>query len=67
MCSSVRLFVTFLPRGAMLAVHAVVMCSSVCLSVCLTQAGIVSKRLEESSWFFGADASFLLSYTVSGP
>ena len=32
-CSSVRLFVTFLPRGAMLAVHAVVVCSSVCLSV----------------------------------
>ena len=40
-----------LPR----AVYAVVVCPSVrlsvCLSVCLSQAGIVPKRLDESSWF----------------
>jgi len=33
------------------AVYAVVMCLSVCLSVCLSQVGVLSKRLDESSWF----------------
>ena len=32
--------------------------SSVRLSVCLSQAGIVSKRLDESSWLFVMEASF---------
>jgi len=30
--------------------------------VCLSQAGIVSKRLDESSWLFGTEASS--QYTV---
>ena len=34
------------------------------LSVCLSQAGIVSKRLDESSWVFGTEASSHPSYTV---
>ena len=38
----------------------------VCLSVCLSQVGIISKRLHESSWFCGCgrQASFHLSHTV---
>jgi len=38
----------FLPLDAILARY---MLSSVCLSVCPSQAGIVSKRQDESSWF----------------
>jgi len=55
-CSSVRLFVTFLPRDAMLA--RCMLSSCVRLSVCLsgihrsTVAAIVSKRLDKSSWVF---------------
>jgi len=47
------------------AVYAVVVCPSVCcLSFCPSQAGVVSKRLDESSWvFFGMEASFHLSFT----
>ena len=33
------------------AVYSVVVCPSVCPFVCPPQAGIVSKRLDESSWF----------------
>jgi len=40
----------FLPRDAMLArVTAMALC--LCLSVCLSQVGGLSKRLNESSWF----------------
>jgi len=49
-------YFAFVPRNAMLAsaVFAVVVCPSVCLFVCpsvrSSQAGIVSKRLDESNW-----------------
>jgi len=35
-----------------------------CLSVRLSQAGFVSKRLDESSWYFGTEASLHLFHTV---
>ena len=38
---------------------------SVCLSVvCLSQVRVLSKRLNELSWFFGVDAFFHPSYTA---
>ena len=40
------------------------LCPSVRLYVCLSQVGVLSKRLNESSWFFDKRASFHLSYTV---
>ena len=45
-------------------VLAIALCLSVCLFVCLSQVGVLSKRLNESSWFFDVEASFHLSYTV---
>ena len=36
----------------------------VCLSVCLSQVGVLSKRMNESSWFFGTGASFDPRFTV---
>ena len=39
----------FLPRNAMLAWYVLWPCA--CLSVRLSQAGIVSKRLDEARWF----------------
>ena len=44
------------------AVLATDLCPTVCL--CLSQVGVLSKRLNESSWFFGIWASFHPSYTV---
>jgi len=40
--------VCFYPRDAMLALC---LCLSVCLSVCLSQVGVLSKRMDGSSWF----------------
>jgi len=34
------------------AVLAIALCLSVCLSVCLSQVGVVSKRMNESTWVF---------------
>jgi len=40
-------------------------CLCVSVSLCLSQVGVLSKRLDESSWvFFGTGAYFNLSYTV---
>jgi len=53
---------SFYSRDAMLArVLAVSLWPCVCLSVCV---GVLSKRMNESGWFFGAGASFDLSYTL---
>jgi len=52
---------SFYPRNAMLAR---VLAMALCLSVCLSQVGVLSKRLNESSWFFGMWASLHPSYTV---
>jgi len=57
-------FLVFTARRYASAVFAVVICPSVRLSVRPTQAGIVSKRLDESSCFFGLETSFHLSHTV---
>ena len=49
--------VIFIPRDAMLAWYMLSSCvrpsvgPSVCLSACPSHAGVVSKRLDESSWF----------------
>ena len=48
----VSFFVCFYPRDAMLArVIAIATCSSVRPSVCLSRAGIVSKRRKLAAWF----------------
>jgi len=52
----------FLPRDAMLARH--MLSSCVRTSVRPSQAGIVAKRLDESSCIFGTKTSFHLSDTV---
>jgi len=55
----------FYPRDAILArVLAMAMCLFVRMSVCLSQVGVPSKRLDESSWVLGTGASFHPSYTV---
>jgi len=41
----------FTARRYASAVYAVVVYPSLCRSVCLSQAGVVSKRLDKSSWF----------------
>jgi len=52
----------FTARRYASAVCAMAVCPSVCLSVCPSQAGAVSKRLDESSWFW--HGGFRLSHTV---
>jgi len=47
---SIALLMTFTARRYASAVLATARCPSVCLSVCLSQAGVVSKPLDESSW-----------------
>jgi len=57
--------VNFYPSDDMLArVLAMALCLSVCVCVGLSQVGVLSKRLNESGWFFGVRASFYLSYSV---
>jgi len=46
------------------AVYVVVVCPSVCLSVRPPQAGIISKRLDESSWFLARMLFFHLYPTL---
>ena len=46
------------------AVYAVVVCPSLRPSVLPSHADIVSKRLDESSWFSAPEVSFHLSHTV---
>ena len=45
-------------------VLALAQCLCLCLSVSLSQVGVLSKRLNESGWFFGMEASLDLSHTV---
>jgi len=52
----------FLPRDAMHARYNQWAC--VCLSVCLSQVGVLLKWLDGSSWFFAMEAFFDQSYTV---
>jgi len=55
----------FAPRpyaGAVLCCHRVYVCPSARLSVCLSQGGIVSKRLDESSSFLALHLSHILCY-----
>ena len=55
--------VGFITRDAMSArILVMVLCPSVCL--CLSQVGVLSKRLDESSCFFCTKAFFDLSYRV---
>jgi len=38
---------------------------ALCLSVCLSvSSGVLSKRMNEWSWFFGVESTFHLSYAV---
>ena len=59
-CPYVR---TPVPHDATTAPYTLSSCTSqsVCLSVCLSQAGIVSKRLDERSWFLAGFFSHLWS------
>ena len=52
LCVTTQRRISFLPLDAMLlrAISAVVACPSVCPSVRPSQAGVLSKRLDESSW-----------------
>ena len=43
-------------------VLAMALCLFLC--VCLSQVGVLSKRMNESGWFFGMVASFDPSYSV---
>ena len=57
-----RVFAVFTARRYASAVYAVVMCPSVCLSVSPSQAGVVSKRMDESSWFWRLPFTYLTFY-----
>jgi len=52
-------FQCYYPRDAVLArLLAIRPCVCPSVSVCLSQVGVLSKRLNESSWFLGMGASF---------
>jgi len=57
----VGLSVSFYPLDAMLAL---VLAMALCPSICLSQVGVLSKRMDESSCFYGMGAFFHMSYTV---
>ena len=53
----------FYPRDAMIArVLAMALCPCLCVSVCLSQVGVLWKWMDRSSWFLAWEIS--LTYTV---
>jgi len=55
----------FHPRDAVLAqVVAMALCLSVCLSVCQSEVGVLSKRLNESDWFWHGSFLRPILYTL---
>ena len=47
-------------------VLAIGLCLCVCLSVCLSQVGVLSKRMDGSSWFLAVELSVAIAHCASG-